>query len=152
LTVAVKLTADPKQDGFAEDVTAVVVFALLTVIVGEPDVMAVNVPLVCLVLVTKVYNPAVTGAVTLVPPPAFVRVNPFPALQLKLMVIVHGPLPLMEAMLAALPTPVGLMLTKLGEELDEFWGAVHPFGISRVAWDPALKSLPDGAVNVNVRL
>jgi hypothetical protein len=44
LTVAVKVTDCPKTDGFAEEPTAVVVFALLTVWVRGGDVLPVKLP------------------------------------------------------------------------------------------------------------
>ena len=68
VTVAVKVTDCPKTEGFADELTVVVVEALLTVTVGDAAI-AVSVPPACSVFVVNVAVPPVLGAVTLLLPP-----------------------------------------------------------------------------------
>src|SRR5436190_21882246 len=104
--------------------------------------MAVSAPpppsLVCVV---KVLIPVEEGAVTAAPPPAYVRLKTLavPPLHVKFIVIVQGPVPLMPATLAV-AVPTGAIVTKPGEELDAFWGAVQPAGTTTVACEPEVKS------------
>jgi hypothetical protein len=66
---------------------------------------------------------------------------------------VQGPVPVMEPMLSpvqlVVPAPATETLTC---EAGEVRGCVHPAGTTIVACDPELKSLPFGALNVNVNV
>jgi len=65
LTAAVNVTPWPNTDGFADEVTVVVV-AATAVTMGEPPLTSVSVPpLPDLVFAVNVYRPAVEAAVTL---------------------------------------------------------------------------------------
>src|SRR2546426_10014444 len=107
--------------------------------------MFVSVPeFPCFVFVVKVLMPVVAGAVT----PLKATVNWALAAQVMLMGMVHGPVPVMVPRVAALQAGAGPVVTTtlLGV------GAVHPAGTRIVAWETALKSLPLGAVKVNVKV
>src|SRR5947209_5745006 len=98
--------------------------------------MFVSVPKFCFVCVVKMFAPVVVGAVT----PLKVTLNWAFATQVMLMGTVHGPVPAMVPRVAAVQAGAGPVVTTTLPEV----GAVHPSGTRIVAWEPALKSLPDG--------
>src|SRR3989442_782661 len=107
--------------------------------------MFVSVPPFCFVFVVKVFTPVVTGAVT----PLKFTVNLALAAQVMSMGMVHGPVPVMVPRVATVQmSGAGPVVTTTLLEV----GAVHPAGTRIVAWEPRLKSLPLGAVKVNVKV
>ena len=71
--------------------------------------------------------------------------NDDPPVQFMLIGMVQGPEPVIVPRVAALQVPAET-------ETLLVVGVVQPFGTRIVAWEPELKSLPFGAVNVNVNV